>query len=341
MNRLRTLGQLEKAGFDVDGLAPVAARYDIGVSPEMLGQVRVANDPIGLQFIPSSREVNILDDEHEDPTGDDPHSPVRGIVHRYPDRVLFKVSNVCAVYCRYCFRREKIGAGSEHLNPEDFENAFAYIEKNPDVWEVILTGGDPFTLSSDKLKRIIERLNHVEHVKVLRIHSRIPVANPSLIDDTTLSVLKSYSKSLQIVLHINHADEMTGAAANVLRQMHLSGCSLSSQSVLLKGVNDNSETLENLFRSLIAHQVQPYYLHHLDRAKGTSHFRVSLERGQELMQSLQGRVSGICLPRYVVDIPGGYGKVPINPSTVRFIEKGRYEITDYNGGKHFYDEGDV
>lgn len=341
MSRLRTLDQLSQAGFDVEGLAPVIAQYDVGISAEMLGQIHAANDPIGLQFIPSVDELDIQNDEYDDPTGDDPHSPVRGIVHRYPDRVLFKVSSVCAVYCRYCFRREKIGVGSDHLRPDDFEAALDYIAEHPEIWEVILTGGDPFTLSGEKLKRIVDRLNGLEHVKVLRIHSRIPIASPYLITDTILSVLKLSLQSVQVVLHVNHADEMTDKAALVLKALRKAGCSLSSQSVLLRGVNDRSEVLEALFRTLIEHNVQPYYLHHLDRAKGTSRFRVSLEAGQALMQDLQGRVSGICLPRYMLDLPGGYGKVPINPSSVRRVEEGRYEVTDYRGGVHIYEEGEV
>lgn len=339
--RLRTLRDLEGAGVDVAGLERVVASYDVGVSPEMVGQINAANDPIGRQFIPSLQELNVQPDEREDPIGDDAHSPVPGIVHRYPDRVLFKVTNVCAVYCRYCFRREKIGAGSAHLSADDFEGALAYIKTHPEIWEVILTGGDPFVLSAAKLARIFDAIESMDHVKVLRIHSRIPVANPSKISDTVIRVLNKFTKSLQVVLHVNHKDEMTPQAIAVLDKMRGAGCSLLSQSVLLKGVNDNVRALEDLFRALVTYQVQPYYLHHLDRARGTSHFRVPLERGQDLMRDLQGRVSGVCLPRYMLDIPGGHGKVPINDATVRPMGAGRYEVTDYRGFTHVYMEGDV
>lgn len=336
--RLRTLDDLASAGFDTDGLEAIAARYDIGVSPEILGQIKAANDVIGLQFIPSVYEGIVLRDEQEDPIGDEAHSPVSGIVHRYPDRVLFKVTNVCAVYCRYCFRREKIGAGSAHLSADDFEVALDYIKTHPEIWEVILTGGDPFVLSAQKLERIVDAIEGMDHVKVLRIHTRIPVANPRKINDTVMSVLNKTSQSLHVVLHVNHQDEITPEAVDVLCALRRAGCSLLSQSVLLRGVNDSVEALEGLFRSLVTHQVQPYYLHHLDRARGTSHFRVSLERGQELMRGLQGRVSGVCLPRYMLDIPGGHGKVPINGATVRPLGAGRYEVTDYRGFKHVYVE---
>lgn len=341
MSRIRTLDQLSDAGFDVEGLEPVVSHYDLGISPEMRGQIKAANDPVGLQFIPSRRELDVRNDEMDDPIGDDVYSPVPGIVHRYPDRVLFKVSNVCAVYCRYCFRREKIGVGSEHLSADDFDQALAYIAETSEIWEVILTGGDPLTLSEKKLERIIRALNEIEHVKILRVHSRIPVANPSLISDTILSVFEKSVQSLQLVVHVNHADEITGDALTLLNKLSKTGFNIMSQSVLLKGVNDNVEALENLFRTLVRHRVQPYYLHHLDRARGTSHFRVSLERGKSLMKGLQGRISGICIPRYVLDIPGGHGKTPINDSTVRLISSGRYEITDYRGNVHFYEEGDL
>ncbi len=339
--RLRSLDDLADAGFRTDGLDKVVASYDFGISPEIIGRITSADDPIGRQFIPSIHELNVQADEQEDPIGDEVHSPVPGIVHRYPDRVLFKVTNVCAVYCRYCFRREKVGAGSKHLSADDFEGALEYIKTHPEIWEVILTGGDPFVLSAEKLDRIVNAINDMDHVKVLRIHSRIPVANPSKISDTILGVLERVEKSLHVVLHVNHADEVSSDAVKVLSKMRRAGCSLLSQSVLLRGVNDRPDVLENLFRTLVIHSIQPYYLHHLDRAKGTSHFRVTLERGQELMQDLQGRISGICLPRYMLDIPGGHGKVPINDATVRKLGLGRYEVTDYRGFTHLYVEADA
>lgn len=341
MSKIRTLSQLNDAGFNVDGLEPVASSYDIGVSAEMLRQIKAANDPVGLQFIPSLNELNVLDDELDDPIADEAYSPVRGIVHRYPDRVLFKVSNVCAVYCRYCFRRDKIGAGSDHLSSDDFENALDYVSNTKDIWEVILTGGDPLTLSVKKLQRIVEVINRLDHIKILRIHSRIPIANPAVLVDTIYSVLESCEKSVYLVVHVNHADEITDDAIYALTAFRDTGCSILSQSVLLRGVNDNVQVLEDLFRTLAVYHVQPYYLHHLDRARGTSHFRVSLERGKALMAGLQGRVSGACLPKYMLDIPGGYGKVQVNDSSVCLVSEGVYEVTDYKGRTHIYTEGAI
>ncbi|MGH1456110.1 MAG: KamA family radical SAM protein [Alphaproteobacteria bacterium] len=266
------------------------------------------------------------------------YSPMRGIVHRYPDRVLFKITNICAVYCRYCFRKEMIGAGAEHLSDEDFDAAIEYIRTHPQIWEVILTGGDPLILSARRLQKVVDSLNGIDHVRVIRIHTRIPIAQPSRIDETMLSVLKSVTKSLQMVVHVNHVREISDAARSAISSIRGVNVSLFSQSVLLKGVNNSPYILEDLFRELTILHVVPYYLHHLDRAKGTSHFRVSIEEGKEIMRDLQGRVSGISLPKYMLDIPGGHGKVPINDESVARLKDGIYRVTDYRGCTHLYIE---
>ncbi len=336
---LRSVADLRDAGFSVDGLEAVAQRYDIGVSPTMLGQIGTQGDAVGAQFIPSGRELEVRTDEVEDPIGDKAHSPVRGIVHRYPDRVLLKITNICAVYCRYCFRREMIGAGSDHLSPEDIGGAIDYIKAHPEIWEVILTGGDPFILSAGKLEKVILALNDVPHVKILRIHSRMPVADPLKINETIVSVLKKSIHAVQIVIHVNHVQEISDDARAAISLLNGANCSLFSQSVLLRGVNDDAQTLEILFRTLVALHVKPYYLHHLDRARGTGHFRVSLARGRQIMKDLQGRVSGLCLPHYMLDIPGGYGKIPIHEGYVRHEHDTCYVVEDYKGHMHMYDEG--
>ncbi len=263
------------------------------------------------QYIPDAKELNILPDEDRDPICDDDYSPFSGIVHRYYDRILFKVSNSCDVYCRYCFRRDMIGAGSFYLSDDNFERAIEYIEAQKQVWEVILSGGDPFTLSARRLKRIFDKLEKIEHIRIIRIHTRTPVSNPSKITDTLLSVLKGSAKAVYIVLHVNHVAEITDTVESKIFSLRQNNCSILSQSVLLKGVNDDAKILEKLFRKLISIHVKPYYLHHLDYARGTSHFRVSIERGQEIMQELQGGMSGICLPKYMMETPNGGGKIPI------------------------------
>ncbi|PCI54861.1 MAG: lysine 2,3-aminomutase [Alphaproteobacteria bacterium] len=342
--RLRSLADLAGAELlpvgDEARYIQLAGQYDIGISDHVRSLIqktgRPEKDVIGRQYIPTLDELNVLSDEESDPIGDEIYTPVNGIVHRYEDRVLFKVTNVCAVYCRYCFRREMVGAGAEHLSDEDFDRAIAYIKSHDEIWEVILTGGDPFVLSPRRLQKVIEALNKIEHVKIIRIHTRTPVADPTLISDTILSVLKLSAKPIYIVLHINHAKEITEEVVHKISRLRAVNCSILSQSVLLRGVNDDAITLENLFRKLVTLHVQPYYLHHLDRAKGTSHFRVSLTRGQEIMKDLQGRVSGICLPKYMLDIPGGHGKIPVNESYVQVRDGDVYSVEDYQGCTHLY-----
>ncbi len=326
-----------------DDFGTLEARYDIGISPhirKLLSSVsKPMRDPIGRQYIPNIDELIIRDDEKSDPIGDDLYSPVNGIVHRYPDRVLFKVTNICAVYCRYCFRKEMIGTGSNHLSDQDYNNAIEYIKAHNEIWEVILTGGDPLILSPQKLQKILDELNDIEHVQVIRIHTRIPVADPIKISDTLLTVFKSQHKGLHVVLHVNHAQEITGDVEKKILQLRAANCSIYSQSVLLKGVNDNAKTLEDLFRKLVSIHVRPYYLHQMDRAKGTSHFRVSLSRGRQIMKELQGRISGLCLPKYMLDIPDGNGKIPAVYGYIDQISADIYKVEDYQGCEHLYIDG--
>ena len=342
--RLHSVVDLKSAGLlpvgDEVSYIKLAERYDIGISDHVReiiqGVQSPAEDAVGRQYIPTLNELYNASDEEVDPIGDETYAPVEGIVHRYEDRVLFKVTNVCAVYCRYCFRREMVGAGSKHLSDDEFDSAIEYIKSHKEIWEVILTGGDPFVLSSRRMEKIMNCLNDIDHVQVIRIHTRIPVANPDIISDTMLSVLNCSVKPINIVLHINHVKEITDAVVRKISELRGVGCYILSQSVLLRGVNDDAITLENLFRELVTLHVQPYYLHHLDRAKGTSHFRVSLDKGQEIMKDLQGRVSGLCLPKYMLDIPGGSGKIPINASYVQKNDGDVYLIEDYQGCSHLY-----
>ncbi len=344
---LRCVSGLVEAGFikssDAHLYKGIEAQYDIGISAHVCSLIKTPDDPIARQYIPDLAEMNINPDEKIDPIGDNAHSPVKGIVHRYPDRALLKITNICAVYCRYCFRRDIIGAGSDHLIDDDYIKAINYIRSHKKVWEVILTGGDPLILSADKLQKIMSDLDAIDHVGVIRVHTRIPIVNPSKIDDTILDVFKSVSKAVHVVAHVNHVDEITDSSEEKILQLRQANCSILSQSVLLKGVNDDAKTLANLFKKLISLHIKPYYLHHLDRAKGTSHFRVSLERGMQIMKELQGNLSGICLPKYMLDIPDGYGKVPINDtyicrSDICSSDKVEYIIEDYKGDKHVYKE---
>jgi lysine 2,3-aminomutase len=319
-------------------LAAVADRYAVAVTRDVAALIDPSDaaDPIARQFLPDPRELVIAPEERADPIGDHAHEPVKGIVHRYPDRVLLKPIHVCPVYCRFCFRREEVGPGSEALSPVELVAALAYIRSHDAIWEVILSGGDPLMLSARRLQSIIEALAAIPHVAVIRIHTRVPVVDPKRVTPALVAALRS-DKAVYVVLHANHARELTPAVKAAARRLSRAGIPLLSQSVLLKGVNDEAAALEALFRGLVAMRVKPYYLHHPDLAQGTAHLRVSLGQGRELMRTLRGRVSGLCQPSYVLDLPGGHGKVPVGPCYARETsEPGEWQVEDPQGDRHLY-----
>ncbi len=318
-------------------LVAVAARYDVAITPTMAALIDPADpaDPIARQFLPDIRELDIAPEENVDPIGDHAFSPVKGIVHRYPDRVLLKPSHVCPVYCRFCFRREDVGSGGEMLTADELEAALDYIRARPEIWEVILTGGDPFLLSARRLKEIVQALEAIPHVAVIRFHTRIPIVDPDLVDAELVDALAA-EKAVYVVIHANHPRELTAAARAAALRMTSAGIPLLSQSVLLKGVNDDAATLTALFRGLVAMRVKPYYLHHADLAQGTAHLRTGLAEGRELVRALRGRVSGLCQPDYVLDLPGGHGKVPVGPSYANFSGKTGWTVEDPQGIEHAY-----
>jgi len=293
-------------------------------------------DPVGKQYVPDAREDIITPDEDSDPIGDDKHSPVKGIVHRYPDRVLLKVTDTCAVYCRFCFRKEMVGKGEGVLSTTEMDAALSYVRADENIREVILTGGDPLTLSNRRLGELFEKLESIPHLDIIRIHTRAPLVQPERVDDGMVSLFLSLKKALYVVLHVNHAQEIDTRVEDALFRLSRSGAVLLSQSVLLKGVNDNAQILEDLFRKLLANRVKPYYLHHPDLAPGTGHFRLSIKEGQDIVKALRGKVTGLAYPTYVLDIPGGYGKMPLTPNYVENLTDGTCEIEDYRGHKHAY-----
>jgi lysine 2,3-aminomutase len=340
---LRSTAELHEAGLipaeQVAELEKVAARYAIALTPAMTALIDPADpaDPIARQFIPQTAELAAKREERADPIGDDTHSPVPGIVHRYPDRVLFKLVHVCAVYCRFCFRREMVGPGQEHaLSPSALEQALGYIRAHEEIWEVILTGGDPLVLSPRRLQSVVKQLAAIDHVKVLRIHTRVPVVDPERTTPALIRAIKTFGKAAYVVLHVNHARELTAQARAASARLADAGIPLLSQSVLLKGVNDDARTLGELMRALVECRIKPYYLHHGDLAPGTSHLRCSIAEGRDLMRALHGDYSGLCQPAYVLDIPGGQGKSPVGPSYLQDAGEGRYIIEDYRGGRHDY-----
>jgi lysine 2,3-aminomutase len=319
-------------------LEAVADRYAIGLTPTMAGLIDrgEAADPIARQFVPDRRELLRDPAETDDPIGDDAKSPVKGLVHRYPDRVLIKLVAVCAVYCRFCFRRERIGPGSASLSDAEFIAALDYVRARPGIWEVILTGGDPLTVSPRRVAETTRAIAAIGHVKTLRWHTRLPVAAPERISPALARALGAPGKTIVVAVHANHPRELTAEARAACRRLLEQGIMLVSQSVLLRGVNDDPGTLEALMRAFVEAGVKPYYLHHGDLAPGTAHWRVPIAKGQELMILLRARLSGLAMPTYVLDIPGGRGKVPIGPQSIRPDGSGNYVVLDPRGIEHAY-----
>lgn len=315
-------------------LEKVEANFRIRVSPEMRSAIASPGDPVARQFVPDASELSIREEELADPIGDDTHLAAPGLTHRYPDRVILAVTKACEVYCRFCFRRETVGETGPLPEP-DLTQALAYIAKTPAIREVILTGGDPLSLSPRRIEAILTRLAAIPTVETVRIHSRVPVVAPDRIDAAMTRALAVHP-CLWLVLHTNHAQELTETARTALARLTAAGIPLLSQTVLLKGVNDSAESLANLFRALIGLKVKPYYLHHCDLAPGTSHFRTTIAEGQAIMAALRGHISGTCLPTYVLDIPGGFGKVPLTPDYATPVAEGRYRIRDPKGNLHDY-----
>jgi lysine 2,3-aminomutase len=335
---LRTPESLAEAGLvapdRVAALSRVARRYAVAITPAMAELIDPADpaDPSARQFLPDERELQIAPGELADPIGDHPHSPAPGVVHRYPDRVLLKVTHTCAVYCRFCFRREMVGPeGVGTLGPAELDAALAYIAGRPEIWEVILTGGDPFVLSPRRLGDLIARLGEIAHVKVLRFHTRIPTADPATVAPELVGVLRAARQAVYVAVHANHPRELTPAAVAACARLADAGIPLLGQTVLLKGVNDDAEILAALFRAMVEARIKPYYLHQADLAPGTAHLRTTLDEGQAVMRAIRGAVSGVCQPTYVLDVPGGFGKVPVGPSYV--TEDG---VEDPNGAHHAY-----
>lgn len=332
---LRTPEDLIAAGLApaaaLEGLARVAERYAVAITPDMAGLSETC-EGVARQFVPTAAELVQTPEERADPIGDEAHSPVEGIVHRYPDRVLLKANHACAVYCRFCFRREMVGPeGVRPLSPAALDAAMAYVAARPEIWEVIVTGGDPLILSPRRLADIGARLAGIPHVKVVRFHTRVPAVDPGKVTAGVVEALKASGKTVWVALHANHPDELTPAALAACARIVDAGIPMVSQTVLLKGINDDPDVLDALMRRFVETRIKPYYLHHGDLAPGTGHFRATLAEGQDLMRALRGRLSGLAQPTYVLDIPGGHGKAPVGPA---YVHGG--EVEDPQGRRHAY-----
>ncbi|RPD37099.1 lysine-2,3-aminomutase-like protein [Candidatus Liberibacter solanacearum] len=341
--KLTSAQQLYKAKLidqeQINTIEEISNHYSIALTPFMANLIdpHNPNDPIARQFIPQKEEMNILPEEREDPIGDSNHSPLKGIVHRYPDRVLLKLLHICPVYCRFCFRREMVGSQKGTiLSPQDIDAALSYIQNHPKIWEVIFTGGDPLILSLNRLKTVFKMLMEIKHVKILRFHSRVPIVDPQRISPEFIQCLKESGKPIYIAIHANHPREFSQESLSAISKLADAGIILLSQSVLLKGINDDPKILADLMRIFVESRIKPYYLHHPDLAPGTSHFRLTIEEGQKIVASLKENISGICQPFYILDIPGGYGKVKIDSHNIKKIDDESYLITDHNNIVHHY-----
>ena len=315
----------------------VAARYAVAITPASAALIDPADpaDPIGLQFLPDAAELTTAPDETADPIGDLAKSPVEGIVHRYPDRVLLMPTRVCASYCRFCFRRERVGPGrGETLTEAELDAALTYIAERPQIWEVILTGGDPLVLSARRLSVLMSRLGEIPHVKVVRLHTRVPAVAPERLTAALVAALKRSGKAVYVALHANHPRELTPAARAACARLVDAGVPMLSQSVLLRGVNDDPQVLAELMRAFVETRIRPYYLHHGDAAPGTAHLRLTLEEGRALVRTLRGRISGLAQPTFVLDIPGGHGKVPVGPA---YLSEDARQVEDPWGAIHGLD----
>jgi lysine 2,3-aminomutase len=337
---LRSAADLVAAGLvppeRAAALGRVAEHFALAITPDVAALIdpRDPADPIARQFVPDVAELEVAPEERGDPIGDERFSPLKGIVHRYPDRVLLKPLHVCPVYCRFCFRREQVGPGGEALTAKELAAALDYIRERPEIWEVIVTGGDPFLLSPRRLREVVRALDEIEHVRVIRCHTRVPVVDPTRVGATLVAALTAET-AVYVAVHANHPRELTPAFRVACQRLAKAGIPLLGQTILLKGVNDDAAVLEELLRGLVAARVKPYYLHHPDLARGTRHFRPSLDEGQGLVRRLRGRVSGLCQPTYVLDLPGGAGKVPVGP-TYAAAEGESWLVEDYQGVRHIY-----
>src|SRR5213082_22920 len=318
---------------DLDRLRLAARNFEFRISPAMVDLITAPGDPIWRQYVPDLQELEVRDGL-VDSLAEDANSPVPNITHRYPDRALFLVSPVCAAYCRFCTRRRKVG-DPEKIPMSQFESAFQYLERHTKIRDVIMSGGDPLLLSDRRLDQIIGRLRSIPHLEVIRIGTRIPCHLPERITPELCAVLKKYHP-LYINTHFNHPDELTPAAVSALGRLADAGVPLGCQTVLLKGVNDDAAVMKLLMQKLLAARVRPYYIYMCDQVAGAEHFRTTIQKGLEIMQALRGWTSGLAVPQFVIDSPGGGGKVPLLPEYLEQINDDEVIFRNYEGKRFVY-----
>ena len=294
-----------------------------------------SHDPILMQAVPSVNEMNVFPWEMDDPLDEDGSSPVKNIVHRYPDRVLFLVTRCCAMYCRHCTRRRFVGEEDDPITADEIRNAISYIRETPEIRDVLISGGDPLMLSDEQLDSILSELRAIPHVDTIRIGTRVPVTMPMRITPELLSMLKKYHP-IWINTHFNHPKELTDSAIRACGQIVDTGIPLGNQSVLLKGINDHTDTMKELLLKLIRARVRPYYLYQCDLSEGLEHFRADIRTGIKIIQDLTGNISGYAIPKFVIDAPGGGGKIPINPEYIVSMDDKSIVMRNYCGQIYEY-----
>ncbi len=317
-------------------------KFPLSITPYYLSLIKTddfKNDPIFRQAFPDPRELNISNADMEDPLSEDADSPVKGITHRYPDRVLFHISNKCAMYCRHCTRKRKVGDIDFIPTKEEILQGLEYIKNTPMVRDVLLSGGDPLMLPDDYLDWILTELERIPHVEVIRIGTRIPVVLPYRITDKLVEIFKMH-RPLWINTHFNHPRELTPNSIEALNKLSDSGIPLGNQSVLLAGVNDCVHIMKKLVRNLVKYRVRPYYLYQCDLSIGLSHFRTPVSKGIEIIEGLRGHTSGFAVPTYVIDAPGGGGKIPVMPNYLMSWSTNKVILRNFEGIITSYQEPD-
>src|SRR6266851_3574056 len=318
---------------EIERLRQAAENFEFRISPAMVDLIESPEDPIWLQYVPTVQELEV-EDGLVDSLAEDANSPVPNITHRYPDRALFLVSPVCASYCRFCTRRRKVG-DPEKIPMSQLESAFRYLEEHHEIRDVIMSGGDPLLLSDRRIDDICKRLRAIPHLEVLRIGSRIPCHLPERITPELCAILKQYHP-LYINTHFNHPDELTPAAVTALGMLADAGIPLGCQTVLLKGVNDDADVMKELMQRLLAARVRPYYIYMCDQVAGAEHFRTTVQKGLEIIQALRGWTSGLAVPHFVIDAPGGGGKIPLLPEYVVKVTDTEIVLRNYAGKVYHY-----
>lgn len=319
--------------YIADDFTSVSSRYPVRVSQYYAALIKNTGDAIWKQCMPDVFELED-DTQCPDPLEETSLSPVPGLIHRYPDRVVLLVSNLCPVYCRFCMRKRHVGSGDSPMSDHDLKLALEYIAANQSVHDVILSGGDPLMLDDASLHQILSGLRTIPHVSIIRIGTRVPVTLPERITPELCNLLKRFHP-IYINTHFNHPDEITVDSSRACRMLADAGIPLGNQTVLLKGVNDDVETMRSLMTGLLAVRVKPYYLHQMDLVRGTAHFRTSVKKGVEIIRALRGHISGLAIPHYVIDLPGGKGKVAVLPDDIERVGDTLF-LRSYTGERMLY-----